>query len=146
MDPSREYVAKIGELAYLVAQLEWLILDDIRLATSSIDALDLHGQPTGAIGRALVRVVPELTSRPNVQHFVATSASALLNVAARRNTVLHARPATQKSGEVRLLKLRVGKHGEVDGTWIDDAYLDKQISAVKYWLRRVENARELPLD
>ena len=146
MDPSREYVAKIGELAYLVAQLEWRIIDDIRLATTSIDAIDLHGQPTGAIGRALERVVPELTSRPKVQHFVATSARALLNVAARRNSVLHARPATTRSGEVRLLKLRVGKAGDVDGTWIDDAYLDRQISAVEYWLRRVERARELPLD
>src|SRR5690242_2226673 len=29
--------------------------------------------------------------------------------------------------------------------WIDDAYLDKQISAVEYWLRRVERARELPV-
>jgi hypothetical protein len=146
VDPSPEYVAKIGKLAYLVAQLEWLIIDDIRLATTSIDAGGLHDKPTGAIGRALERVVPELTNRPNVQHFVATSARALLNVAARRNTVLHARPATRGSGEVRLLKLRVGKAGEVNGTWIDDVYLDKQISAVKYWLRRVESARDLPVD
>ena len=146
MEPSREYLAKIGELAYLVARLEWLIIDDIRLATTSIDAIDLHGLPTGAIGRALERVVPELTSRPNVQHFVATSARALLNVAARRNTVLHARPGTTGSGDVRLLKLRVGKAGDVDGTRIDDAYLDKQISAVEYWLRRVERARDLSVD
>jgi hypothetical protein len=85
VDPSPEYVAQIGKLAYLVAQLEWLIIDDIRLATTSIDAGGLHDKPTGAIGRALERVVPELTNRFNVQHFVATSASALLNVAARRN-------------------------------------------------------------
>ena len=49
MEPSREYLAKIGELAYQVSQLEWLIIDDIRLATTSIDAIDLHGLPTGAI-------------------------------------------------------------------------------------------------
>ena len=146
MDPSREYLAKIGEVAYLVAQLEWLIMDDIRLATTSVDALDLHGQPTGAIGRALERVVPELANRPNVQHFVATSAKALINVAGRRNTVLHARPAMRRSGEVRLLKLRVGEAGEVEGTWIDDDYLDRQIAAVRYWLRRVESARGLPVD
>lgn len=146
MDPSREYVAKIGEVAYLVAQLEWLIMDDIRLATTSVDALVLHGQPTGAIGRALERVVPELADRPNVQHFVATSAKALINVAGRRNTVLHARPATRRSGEVRLLKLRVGEAGDVEGTWIDDEYLAKQIAAVRYWLRRVESARGLPVD
>ncbi|RHW22773.1 hypothetical protein D0Z08_31175 [Nocardioides immobilis] len=164
MEASHEYLAKVGELAYRVSQLEWLIIDDIRLATTSIDAVDLHGLPTGAIGRAVETVVPELESRPNVQHFVATSARALLNVAARRNMVLHARPGRTRSGDespwvswrlsirpraiqdVRLQKLRVGKAGNVDLTWIDDAYLDKQISAVEYWLRRVERARELPVD
>lgn len=146
MDPAPEYVAKIGTLAYLVAQLEWLIIDDIRLASTSVDAMDLHDKPTGAIGRALERVVPELIDRPNVQHFVATAAKALLNVAARRNTVLHARPASRRSGDVWLLKLSVDQAGEVDSTWIDDAYLDRQISAVKYWLRRVDGARGLPLD
>lgn len=87
MEPSREYLAKVGELANLVARLEWLIIDDIRLATTSIDAIALHGLPTGAIGRALEAVVPDLSSRPNVQHFVATSVTALLDVAARRNMV-----------------------------------------------------------
>ena len=146
MDPRREYVAKVGELAYLVAQLEWLIMDDIRLASTSVDAMDLHGQPTGAIGRALEKAVPQLANRPNVQHFVATSSKALLNVAVRRNTVLHARPARRRSGETMLLKLHVGKGGDVDGTWIDDAYLDKQIAAVKYWLHRVKRTLDLPLD
>lgn len=146
VDPSPEYLAKIGELAYQVSQLEWLIIDDIRLASTSIDAITLHGRPTGAIGRALEAVVPDLSRRPNVQHFVATSAKALLNVAARRNTVLHARPGTTQSGDVRLLKLRVGKTGDVEGVWIDDVFLDKQLAAVRYWLRRVERARELPLD
>ena len=131
MDPSREYLAKIGEVAYLVAQLEWLIMDDIRLATTSVNALDLHGQPDGVIRGVIA---------------VATSAKALINVAGRRNTVLHARPAMRRSGEVRLLKLRVGEAGEVEGTWIDDDYLDRQIAAVRYWLRRVESARGLPVD
>jgi hypothetical protein len=144
--PSREYLVKIGELAYQVSQLEWLIIDDIRLASTSIDAITLHGLPTGAIGRALEAVVPELKGRPNVQHFVATSAKALLNVAARRNTVLHARPGTTRSGDVRLLKLRVGEIGDVEGVWIDDAFLDKQLAAVRFWLLRVERARDLPLD
>ena len=45
-----------------------------------------------------------------------------------------------------LLKLHVGKGGDVDGTWIDDAYLDKQIAAVKYWLHRVKRTLDLPLD
>jgi hypothetical protein len=146
VEPSRGYLTKIGTLAYLVAQLEWLVMDDIKLASTSIDASDLHGLPTGAIGRALERVLPELASRPNVEHFVSTSAKALLDVAARRNTVLHARPARTGAGDEQLLKLRTGKTGFVDGTWIDDAYLDKQISAVRYWLRRVELARELPAD
>jgi len=144
--PSCEYLAKIGELAYLVSRLEWQIIDDIRLATTTIDAIDLHGLPTGAIGRALEATVPDLSSRPNVQHFVATSVSALLDVAARRNMVLHARPGMRCSGDERLLKLRAGKAGDVEGVWIDEDYLDKQIAAVEYWLRRVQQARELPPD
>jgi hypothetical protein len=144
--PSRGYLAKIGELAYQVSQLEWLIIDDIRLASTPIDAITLHGLPTGAIGRALETLARDLTGRPNVQHFVNTSAKALLNVAARRNTVLHARPGTTRSGDVTLLKLRVGDDDDVEGVWVDDAFLDRQLAAVRYWLRRVEQARELPLD
>jgi hypothetical protein len=146
MEPSRDYLAKIGELAYWVSQLEWLIIDDIRLASTSIDAVMLHELPTGAIGRTLEAVVPELKGRPNVQHFVATAAKALLNVATRRNTILHARPGTTRSGHEILLKLRVGKTGDVEGLWVDDAFLDKQLAAVRYWRRRVERARELELD
>ena len=135
MEPSRDYLAKIGELAYRVSQLEWLIIDDIRLASTSIDAVKLHELPTGAIGRTLEAVVPELKGRPNVQHFVATAAKALLNVATRRNTILHARPGTTRSGHDTLLKLRVGKTGDVDAVWVDDAFLDKQLAAVRYWGR-----------
>ena len=146
VEPSRDCLAKIGEPAYQVSHLEWQIIDDIRLASTPIDAITLHGLPTGAIGRALEAVIPELTRRPNVRHFVATSAKALLNVAARRNTVLHVRPGTRRSGDVGLLKLRVGKTGDVERVWIDDAYLDKQLAAVRYWPRRVERARELSMD
>ena len=58
MEPSREWT-EIGEVASLVAQLEWLIMDHIRLATTSVDAIGLHVQPTGAIGRVLERLVPD---------------------------------------------------------------------------------------
>jgi hypothetical protein len=146
VEPSREYLSKIGELAYQVSQIEWRIIDDIRLASTSLDAITLHGLPTGAIGRALEALVPELSKRPNVQHFVATSAKALVDVAGRRNTVLHARPGTTRSGDVRLVKLRVGKTGGVEAVWIDDAFLDKQLAAVRYWVRRLERAGELPVD
>jgi hypothetical protein len=61
VEPSREYLSKIGELAYQVSQIEWRVIDDIRLASTSIDAMTLHGLPTGAIGRALEAVVPELS-------------------------------------------------------------------------------------
>ncbi|ROR91106.1 hypothetical protein [Nocardioides aurantiacus] len=146
MDPSREYLFKIGELAYQVSRVEWLIIDDIRLASTSIDAVTLHGLPTGAIARTLQGVLPELSSRPNVQHFVATSVRALLDVARRRNTVLHARPGTTRSGDVKLVKLRVQEPGAIETVWIDDAFLDKQLAAVRYWVRRLERAVELPLD
>lgn len=146
VQPSRDYLSKIGDLAYQVSQLEWLIIDDMRLASTSIDAKDLHGLPTGAIGRSLEALVPELARRPNVQHFVATSSKALLNVAGRRNTVLHARPGTTRSGDVTLVKLRTGQTGDVEVVWIDDAFLDKQLAAVRYWRRRVELAAEFPID
>ena len=146
VQPSQEYLGKIGELAYLVSQIEWLIIDDIRLASTSIDARQLHGLPTGAIGRTLEEMVSELSRRPNVQHFVATSAKALLNVAGRRNTVLHARPGTTRSGDSMLVKFRVEKQGGVESVWISDAFLEQQIAAVRYWTRRVERAGELPLD
>ena len=67
MEPSREYLANLGELAYLVSDLEWQILDDIRLTTTQTDAVKLLGLSTGAIGRALEALVPDLRRRPNVQ-------------------------------------------------------------------------------
>ncbi len=127
VNPSQKYLSKIGELAYLVSKIEWRIIDDIRLASTSIDAMHLHGLPTGAIGRALEEVVSELSNRPNVQHFVATSAKALINVAGRRNTVLHARPGATRTGDFMLVKLRVEKSGDVDSVWVSDAFLDQQL-------------------
>ena len=146
MEPSREYLAKIGELAYLVAEFEWQILDDIRLTTTGLDAGELLGLSTGAIGRALEALVPDLRRRPNVQNFVAVSAKALLDIASRRNAVLHARPGTTSAGNRQLLRLRERRDGKVERFWIDDTHLDKQISAIGYWTRRVERTRELPLD
>lgn len=90
MLPSRDYLAKLGELAYLVSHLEWEIIGDIRLSVTEIDAINLLGMSTGSIGRTLEELAARVKSRPNVHHFVSTSAKALLDVAERRNAVLHA--------------------------------------------------------
>ena len=98
MLPSRDYLAKMGELAYLVSHLEWEIIGDIRLSVTEIDAIKLLGMSTGSIGRTLEDLTAQVKSRPNVHHFVSTSATALLDVAERRNAVLHARPVTTPGG------------------------------------------------
>lgn len=146
MLPSRDYLAKVGELAYLVSHLEWEIIGDIRLSVTEIDAIKLLGMSTGSIGRTLQELAATLTTRPNVHHFVKTSANALLDVAERRNAVLHARPASTPSGHQQLLRLRKGAGDEPERFWIDDAHLTKQIANVNYWIERVAAARLHPLD
>lgn len=144
--PSHDYLAKLGELAYLVSNLEWEIVGDIRIAVAEIDAIGLLGMTTGSIGRALEEAALNLEIRPNVHHFVSTSARAPFDVAERRNAVLHARPATTPAGDQQLLRLRKGADGEPERFWIDETHLDKQIAAVNYWNNRVAAARLHPLD
>jgi hypothetical protein len=144
--PSRDYLAKLGELAYLVSHLEWEVIGDIRIAATDVDAVKLLGLSTGTIARTLEQAALTLKDRPNVHHFVSTSAKALLDVADRRNGVLHARPGTAPSGDEQLLRLREGKDGKPERFWIDQDHLDRQIAAVRYWIDRVEAARLHPLD
>lgn len=112
--PSRQYLGKVGELAYLVSDLEWETIDDICLA-AKVDVVKLLGKTTGAIGPTL-ELVADVKHRPNVHRFVSTSGKARLDAAARRNACLHARPGTSASEDEQLLRLREGRTSTPNGS------------------------------
>jgi hypothetical protein len=146
MLPEREYLAKLGEFAYLVSALEWEILGDIRFAGTDLDVTKLLVMTTTQIGSEIEKHVTRWVKQPNLQSFAAVSAKALKDVGPRRNHVLHARPATTRGHQQRLLRLRETDDGTTS-IWIDDEYLDKQIARVEYWMARVKSATlRLPMD
>lgn len=144
--PPPGYLEKVGELAYAVADLEWAIVGDGRVAMAGIDQVELLGLSTGQIGRKLQAAAVDLAARPRIQLFVATSADALIDVADRRNAVLHARPYRSPEGEMLLLRLRRGKDGEPERFWITFEHLDEQLRAVRAWFEMVKAIRPYPLD
>ena len=136
----------LGELAYAVADLEWDIVGDGRVAMAGFDQADLLGLSTGQIGRKLQGAAVGIVARPTIQLFVATSADALIDVADRRNAVLHARPYRTPEGEDLLLRLRRGKDGQPERFCITFEHLDEQLQAVRAWADKVKAVRVYPLD
>lgn len=144
--PSTKYLEKVGEFVYAVANLEWEIVGDGRLAMASIDQVDLLGSSTGQIARKLRAAIAGLGARPHTQHFISVAADALDDIAPRRNAVLHARPYRNDDGESLLLRLRRGADGEPERFWITFKHLDAQLEIVDGWTEKIRQARRGPFD
>ena len=105
--PDGAYLERIGTVAYLTSSVEWTILGDIpRLGDRlppTINLNDLAGKTTGKIGRLLSRYAPQV-AEPGLAAYLTAAGDALTEIADMRNTVLHARPATQPDGRQRLYR------------------------------------------
>lgn len=138
--PSADYLAKLGEVAYRVSELEWAVLDDPHANHPLVDATKLFGRSTGQIATALASASTGADKTDPQAHFLRVASMALKDVAFLRNRILHARPGIRPDGEVCLLHLRVSGTGATDSAWIDESYLDHVVRRIGYWAGRLERS------
>jgi hypothetical protein len=145
LGPDRDYLTFIDEFAFWVANLEWEIVGDLRVASAEVDIVQLLGRSTGQIGHALREAAEGFagaSEHPGVPKHRCESAPRRYRA---RNHVMHARPAQRRDGTPMFVRLReVG--GQVQRIWIDQDLLARQIQVVHYWTRRMGAARGLPPD
>jgi hypothetical protein len=103
-----EYLIRLGKVIYSIASIEGLLLFDLPRMPETVDGLspkDLAGHPTTRIGRQLVALAPSIRDRA-WREYVERGGEALADLGPRRNSVLHARPASI-AGEQRLQRWRI---------------------------------------
>jgi hypothetical protein len=96
--PDEDYLLALGRLSYAVSYLEWTVLGDLPRVSGLPPELQLRalvGNTTGAMGRRMgdARLLAKVAD-PKVRAWLEAAGEHLVEVAARRNSVLHARPAT----------------------------------------------------
>jgi hypothetical protein len=93
-----EYLLALGRLCYAVSYLEWSVLGDLPRISGLPQELQLRnlaGHSTGTIGRRFSDpAILGKVDAPDVRSWLETAGEHLTAVAKRRNSVLHARPAT----------------------------------------------------
>ena len=143
--PDDQYLARVGEVAYSVSYLEWSILGDLpRLADRLPTTLALkHLEPktTSGIASAVKSAASEVED-PQIKNYLVAVYKALFAVAAVRNDVLHARPATHPQQGQRLNRAET-KNNTATGKrfWIDDGWFDEAIGTLNENLSAVTRAR-----
>lgn len=120
--PEDEYLRRIGSMAYLVASLEGLILFDLpcfgEVLPTQLSVGRLAGHTTKRLSDDLLRYAPQCTESA-VADYLSAGGRALLEVAPQRNSVLHARPATDEEGRARLYRWRPPEAHFIDDLWLD---------------------------
>jgi hypothetical protein len=121
--PENEYLLLVGQVAYMVSYLEWLILGDLEGLRADLPAKltlgELAGKPTGVIAERLRCAVKDI-HEPDVKAYIAEGARVLKDASTRRNDLLHARPATI-GGNQRLKRQVPGTEIEIEIGWLNTA-------------------------
>jgi hypothetical protein len=139
--PGVKYLVALGRVAYAVAYLEWAVLGDLALIPGlppelQLDALE--GLTSHSIGRKLTDPkLLDLVSDPRVREWLEAGGRHLTAVATKRNSVLHARPATV-DGRQRLTRL--DRRREEIFT-ITDELLDELLRDIAQRVRDIDNSR-----
>lgn len=148
--PEDDYLTLIGQVAYMVSSLEWMILGDLpglaQYLPDDLTASALAGKSTGQIARTLTKAAGEV-SDDDVLTYVEEAGRLLGEAAKLRNDVLHARPAT--IGEVQ--RLYRWKPEDLRGPGrafvIDTAWLNRtidQLSKASTALNKVRPLHKYP--
>lgn len=94
--PEDEYLLQLGRVVYSVASVEGLLLFDLPRMPLEIEGLSpdaLAGKTTTAIGKRLLELAPTIPDQP-WRRYLSRGGKALEDLGPKRNSVLHARPAT----------------------------------------------------
>ncbi|WP_138413299.1 hypothetical protein [Sinomonas gamaensis] len=143
--PESQYLARIGEVAYTVSSIEWLILGDLhRLATQLPDDLLLDKlEPMMTSGIAgEVKDAAKAASEGPIRDYLTEVYRALYVAAEIRSDVLHARPATHPYEGQRLNRAET-RNNRTTGRrfWVDDKWFDSAISRLNEKLSAVSRVR-----
>jgi hypothetical protein len=119
--PEPDYLALIGQVAYMVSSLEWTILGDLpglaQYLPPDLTASALAGKSTGQIAGMLSKAVGAIGD-DDVRAYVVEAGRVLGEAATMRNDILHARPATI-GGEQRLYRWKPGRAFPIDTAWLN---------------------------
>lgn len=113
--PDDTYLTLLGKAAYAVSYLEWTALGDLSGLPglpSELSLAKLAGKTTRQIADTFDRHATKVGD-PASRHFVQAAATELRGISARRNDILHARPATI-GGEQRLYRWMPNKAEVID--------------------------------
>jgi hypothetical protein len=140
--PDDDYLARIGQLVYMVGYLEWGVLGDLSALgqPGGLTVEDLAGKPTGGIASKLTEAAKKIND-PDIQRFIATAGEALADLAGRRNGVIHARPATGPDGHPTLYRWTAGPKPAAEAYIVDRPLLDLLIADTDSWNARVSDLR-----
>lgn len=146
-DPGKEYLAKLGELAYGVGSLEWLLLGDLyshsAILPPELNLENLMDDPTGAVANKLIAHAPKITD-PKVKAYYLRGGEILKEVSLKRNSAIHARPATKQSAEntQRLYRRSFTKPTAAgEAFWVDDQFLDEVLEVIDKRSRELNELR-----
>jgi hypothetical protein len=143
--PEDEYINLIGRVVYAVGYLEWSILGDLSRISglpSGLDVASLAGLTTGSISARLLN--PSLLAQiadARVSVWLRSGGEHLRDAATRRNSLLHARPATI-GGKQRLYRWEPGRR---EAFPIDEKLLRDLLADIDAWVRDLSSKR-LPMD
>jgi hypothetical protein len=113
--PEVEYVHKVGQVVFLVAYVEGMLIHDLprfqiqKSAPPELDLLKVTGMTTRNLGEYIAAHAPKCTD-PVVAAYLLAGGRALVEIAPQRNGMLHARPAEDgddPNHPLRLLRWRV---------------------------------------
>lgn len=127
--PDDGYLNQLGRVVYSIASLEGSLLFDLPRMPEAVGGLspqDLAGYPTTLIGKRLVALAPSIRNE-SWRRYIERGGEALVDLGPRRNSVLHARPATI-AGEQRLHRWRI-KPREIMP--ITTRYLDELLEQIE---------------
>lgn len=138
--PGSEYLRLIGEVAYAVSSMEWMIIGDLHRLATSLEASKLAGKTTGAIARELTKASAS-EGNAKVSDYLRVSADCLSDAASIRNSVLHARPATTPNGEQRLYRWTTDQPHGSQGYFIDDDWFTASLEKLSVLKTMMNDAR-----
>lgn len=137
--PEDEYLLQVGRVVYSVASIEGLLIFDLSRMPEKVEGLSpktLAGKTTTTIGRRFLELAPAVSDQP-WQNYLRRGGEALQDLGPKRNSVLHARPATI-DGEQRLHRWRVEPTEIMP---ISLAHLEQMLDEVKAHRRALNRLR-----
>ena len=135
--PETEYLQKLGQVVFLVAYVEGMLVHDLprlrALIPGELNLMKVSGMTTRQMGDFFIKYGAKSTDS-EVAAYLTAGGTVLVEIAMKRNGMLHARPAEDGDDAdhpVRLLRWRVEEEKPdksevfvISHRWLDD-FIDR---------------------